>query len=413
MTTAIGLYKDKASGKWCVRWFGKYNPAIGKQKRYCKSFERKVDAEKFQGTIKAEFVQGTERDPSTETIKTYSESWLSRKVKLEGIRPATVLLYNGTFDRLYGFFGPDRLLRTIKRNEAMDFLADVKPIKERIEPLSGWAKHRVLRQCKTLFSEAVKDGIISVNPFSGIKVSKGTPSEWCYLKPGEYLKLLDTATSLQEKVLYALCFMSGLRETEALTLRWVDVDFEKNRLHVVNQKATDILPPFDIKDTDARTVPVPKHTLDLLTKLQLESPVGSPYILITGDRFKLVCDKWQQCRQTGKAWLTRYWANNIIKNFHRRIKQAGIDNNGKKLTVHVLRKCCSQNWQNNFPVTVVMNWLGHSNPTTTGIFYSTVDEIHFDAALRYAENLLASAMTDVKLTFSGVSGENQAVKSPE
>jgi hypothetical protein len=184
MNVKIGLYKEKTckGNQWRVRWFGRYDPDTSRTKRYGRTFERKVDAEKFQEKIKKEFGQGVERDPSNETLKSYAESWLRRKAKLEGIRPATVLLYEGTFERLFGFFGPDRLLRTIDRNGAMDFLADVKPKVERVEPLSDWAKHRVLRQCKTLFLEAVKNGIISVNPFGDIKVSKGTPSEWYYIK---------------------------------------------------------------------------------------------------------------------------------------------------------------------------------------------------------------------------------------
>jgi hypothetical protein len=31
--------------------------------------------------------------------------------------------------------------------------------------------------------------------------------------------------------------------------------------------------------------------------------------------------------------------------FHRRVKQAGIETKGKNLTVHIMRKPCLQNWQ--------------------------------------------------------------------
>jgi integrase len=265
-----------------------------------------------------------------------------------------------------------------------------------------------LRQCKTLFGGALEDEVIPFNPFrgKGLPSPKCVPSLWYYLKPGEYLKLLAVTDSIDEKVLYALCFTAGLRETEALTLRWIDVDFEKSRIHVVNQKATEKFPPFDIKDSDARTVPVPKHTLDLLTKLQVESPEGSPYILITGDRFRKVCEKWQRLRGAGKPWLPRWWANNVMQKFHRRVKKAGIDTAGKELTVHVLRKCCIQNWRNNLPENVVKAWGGHSSIETTDRFYSTVDEMHFDAAIKFGDGLLA---TDLKLTFSTVSEENQRV----
>lgn len=47
--------------------------------------------------------------------------------------------------------------------------------------------------------------------------------------------------------------------------------------------------------------------------------------------------------------------------FHRRVKQAGIDMAGKKLTVHVLRKCCIQNWANSLPMNVIKELAGHSD----------------------------------------------------
>lgn len=404
MTTKIGLYKDKK--QWRVRWFGRYDPATGKTKRYSKKFERKMDAEKFQEKMKAEFGQGVERDPSNETLKSYAESWLNRKTKIESIRPATVLLYEGTFERLYGFFGSDRLLRSISRNDAKDFLAGLKPKSERIESLSDWAKHRILRQCKTFFSEIVKDGIISVNPFGDIKVCEGKPSEWYYLKPDVFHKLLDVTPTLREKVLYCLAYTAGLRESEILSLYWSNIDFDKGRVRIVNRPATKELPGFYIKDDDAREIPLPKFTLDLMTKLQLESPDGVPFVLIDEQRCQRIRDKWKQCREQGEDWFNHNLANNTITNFHRRVKQAGIETSGKKLTVHVLRKCCIQNWANVLPMNVVKELAGHSDIETTNRFYSTVDEEHLNAAAQLGDKLLA---TDLKLTFSGVSEEKQKV----
>jgi integrase len=402
MTKKIGLYKDRK--QWRVRWFGRYDPGTGKTKRYSKLFERKVDAEKFQEKVKAEFGQGVERDPSNETLKSYAETWLRRKTKIENIRPATVLLYKGTFERLYGFFGSDRLLRSISRNDVKDFLAGLKPKAKRIEPLSDWAKHRVMRQCKTLFSEIVKDGIISVNPFTDIKMRCGLPSEWYYLKPVEFHKLLDVTPTLREKVLYCLAYTAGLRESEILSLFWTNIDFDKGMVRIVNRPATENLPGFYIKDDDAREIPLPKFTLDLLTKLQLESPEGVPFVLMDEQRCQRIRDKWEQCREQGKDWFNRNLANNTITNFHRRVKQGGIEASGKKLTVHVLRKCCIQNWANILPMNVVKELAGHSDIETTNRFYSTVDEEHLKAAAQLGDKLLA---TDLKLTFSTNSEQKQ------
>jgi integrase len=84
----------------------------------------------------------------------------------------------------------------------------------------------------------------------------------------------------------------------------------------------------------------------------------------------------------------------------------GIDTAGKKLTIHVLRKCCIQNWANSLPMNVVQKPAGHSDIETTTCFYSTVDETHLNAAVELCDNLLA---IDHKMTFSAVSEENQKV----
>lgn len=404
MTKKIGLYKDRK--QWRVRWFGRYDPGTGKTKRYSKLFERKVDAEKFQERVKADFGQGVERDPSNETLKSYAERWLNSKIQIEGLRPATVLLYKMTFECLYGFFGPDRPLRNIDRNEAKDFLAGVKPAGKRKKPLSDWSKHRVLRHCKTLFSEVVKDGIISVNPFTDIKVRCGLPSEWYYLKPEQFHKLLDVTPTLREKVLYCLAYTGGLRESEALSLYWTSIDFDKGRVCIANRPPTKNYPPFYVKDTDARVIPLPKFTLDLLTQLQLESPEGVPFVLVDKQGCQRISDKWKKHREQGLEWFNRGLANNVIRDFHRRVKQAGIETAGKNLTVHTLRKCCIQNWANSLPMNVVKELAGHSDIETTNRFYSTVDEEHLKAAAKIGDELLT---TDLKLTFSAVSEENQKV----
>jgi integrase len=414
----IGLYKERTCKgvQWRCRWFGKYDPNTGAQKRYGRTFALRKDAERFLKTKDAEFGRGTPRDLSNERLKDYAERWLSNKIQIQDIRPATVELYRLTLNRLYAHFGEDCLLWTIDRQSALSFIAALQPLRPAKSNLSGWSRHRVLRHCKTLFKDAVENGVIPNNPFKTVKGPKCVTSDWYYLKPDEYFRLLDATPSLQEKVLYALCFTGGLRETEAISLAWSDIDFAKARLRVVNRPESQTLPPFNIKDSDARTIPLPKQTLDLLTQLHAEAPEGTYYLLLTKEREQKVCEKWDYCRESGRPWLTRYWANNLTRNFHRRVRQAGIETLGKNLTVHTLRKCCLQNWQNYVPMNVVKVLAGHSSITTTEKFYSTIDESHLDNAAKVTDELLNSAanaetdrrnsaepdMTDRKMTFSPV-----------
>ena len=422
MTKKIGLYRCKTGSgvQWLVRWYGSYDPGTGKQRRYGRRFTLKKNAEKFQKQKEKELGQGTPRDPSNETLKEYTVRWLHNKTKIDGLRPATVLLYRQTLDRLYNYFGTERLLRTIDRKTAKAFLANLKTIVSGKDNLSNWSKHRVLRHCKTLFSEAAEDGVITNNPFKGLKGWKCIPSDWYYLKADEYFALLDVTPSLREKVLYALAYTAGLRKSEALALYWTNIDFDKGRVHITNRPATTEYPPFDIKDTDVRVIPLPKLTLDLLTQLHLESPDKEPFVLMDKQGCQRIRTKWQQCQKQDRPWLNRYWANNVTRDFHLRVLRAEIEPNNKELTVHVLRKCCGQNWANTLPMNVVQEFMGHGSIDTTAKFYSIVDDDHFDKATETMNDLLKTEpekageeKTDTKLTFSDNLEPNQDVRQPE
>jgi hypothetical protein len=175
MVTKVGLYRCRSGTKtkWRVRWFGRYDPQTGRRKRYSKAFDRRIDAEKFQKQKENQFSEGVMRDPSQETLKGYAERWLEYRIGFGGIQPTTVEGYRQTFGRLYDFFEPEKLLRTIEQHEVMDFLSNLKPKNvSRTEPLSNWTKHRILRECHCLFDKAVSDGIIPVNHFKGIAKPK-------------------------------------------------------------------------------------------------------------------------------------------------------------------------------------------------------------------------------------------------
>ena len=180
----------------------------------------------------------------------------------------------------------------------------------------------------------------------------------------EYYALLDAATSVKEKVAYTLLYTGGLRSGAAFSLTWDSVDFENSFLVVMNREGTADMPPFHVKDHESRRIPLPKHTIDLLTEWQAQAPEGVPYILLTRDRYEQVKVKWQQLCKEGKEWQNRYMANNVLRNFKKHYEQAGIKPVGK-LTIHTLRKSCGQNWADHLPMHVVKKLMGHSNIATT------------------------------------------------
>ena len=216
-------------------------------------------------------------------------------------------------------------------------------------------------------------------------------NRWYRVTPKEYHALLEVVT-LRERVAYALFYTADLRLSEAFSLMWSDVDFESGYVIIAERKATATLPPFYVKDYEARRIPMPKHTIDLLAEWQTQAPEGVPYILLTKDRFNRIKAKWQKLQEQKNPWLNEYMINNVLRNFKARYKRAGIKPVGE-LTVHTLRKCAGQNWADHLPINVVKEWMGHSDISTTQEFYNQVDKDHEAKAALLIQNLLDTGLT--------------------
>ena len=177
---------------------------------------------------------------------------------------------------------------------------------------------------------------------------------------------------------------------EAFALTWDCIDFENGVVVVNNREGTETIPEFSVKDHEKRRIPLPPHTIDLLTQLHAEVSEKVPFVLLTKARFERVQQKWRQVRDRGKPWKNRYLVNNILRNFRSHVKRTSIKPVGK-LTIHTLRKCAGQNWADYLPMNVVKELMGHSNISTTQEFYLTVDRGREKKAAQVVQKLLENS----------------------
>ncbi|HEW79399.1 MAG TPA: site-specific integrase [Phycisphaerales bacterium] len=378
------------------RWFGVYDPHTGNHRRYSKSFRLKVEAEQFAAQKTVEFQKGGKRDkPDEIALKVFCADWL--KTKRVELQPATVQLYKYAQERLLSYFGSDYLLSDVSPRLAARFIAEQKRQDYEDKELSNWTRHRILRNCKTMFQSAVDWELITQNPFKLVKAPKCITKHWHYLKPKEYKRLLEVSPSLKFRAFYALAYTAGLRKGELLNLTWTDIDFESGDVLIRNRPATDTLPPFFIKDQQTRNIKLPKHTLNILTLLQNAAPERVPYVLLDDSQYQTVLAKWQRFRKLKRPWRNQDMANNVLRNFKRHLKWAEIKPIGT-LSIHTLRKSCIQNWANNLNNPEVVRVLaGHEDIATTMKFYSQVDQENRAKAAMVVDNLLGE--NDVNLTY--------------
>ena len=251
-----------------------------------------------------------------------------------------------------------------------------------------------------MFETGVVWELIPKDPFKNVKAPKLVVSPWHYLTPAEYKKLLEVAPALRFKALYALAYTGGLRFGELYSLIWNNIDLKAGEVKIENRPATPTLPPFRIKDHETRTIPLPKHTLEILEDLKTYSEATdekTPYVLLEKRHYETLVAKWQKYKSQGRAWRNQDMSNNTNRELERHLKHAGIEPE-EPLSIHTLRKSCIQNWANNITNPKVTQRLaGHADLKTTMRYYCQVTENERAQAALVIENLLKK--TDVKVTY--------------
>ena len=202
----VTITKDNRPGranKWLVRWHGEFEPATGKQRRYCQSFKTRTQAERFQLQKQMELEDGP-RDPKVITIKELCEQFLdSRKHTL---RHATIRGYKYTISQLLEFFSTETKIHKITRQQAEKFISSreiVHPDHQKSgKQLSSWGRNNHLSHCHAIFKAALDWEYLKKNPFAGIKPVKPISRDWHYFTSDEFQALLEKIPHLRMR-----CFL--------------------------------------------------------------------------------------------------------------------------------------------------------------------------------------------------------------
>ncbi len=285
----VTIHKDDRPGranKWLVRWFGDYDPALSKQRRYCKSFRTRNQAEQFQTEKQSELNDGDPRDPQEITLKELCDQYI--KSKKHQNRHATTNGYKYTIDQLLQFFPSSAKITTITKQQAEKFINT----RELVHPdhmksgkeLSAWGRNSHLKHAAAIFNAAMEWDYIKKNPFGKIKPVKTVNAEWHYFTPDEFQAILTHTPTLRLKCFYGSLYGCGLRYGEAINLFITgnrDIDLKNVRINIKHRKATKEIPPFSVKDHESRSLPIPSWLVHMLTKLQQEKDDNSPFIFLT------------------------------------------------------------------------------------------------------------------------------------
>lgn len=143
-------------------------------------------------------------------------------------------------------------------------------------PLSPGSINKTIRLLAVILELAVEYGYLDRNPAQGRKrlLKESKPSR-SYLQPEQVAALLDGAGELDTKAktgdgrrrpLLAVLTLAGLRISEALDLRWRDVNLGSRKLKVITSKT----------DTGIREVKLTPTLQELLTEYRTRTRHGEP-----------------------------------------------------------------------------------------------------------------------------------------
>jgi integrase len=275
-------------------------------------------------------------------------SFISRYIEgRHGAKPRTIELLREVEKKLNDFFGPDKAMRDITPGDGDEWRLHL--VKVRL------GENTIRRRCgiaKQFFNAAVRLRLIAENPFSGLKsVVQANPSRFYFVTLAEARKVLDWCPDAEWRLIFALSRFGGLRcPSEHFALKWTDIDWEPGRITVHSPKTE------HHAGKESRIIPLFPELRPYLEEAFEQAPEGAVYVI----------SRYRNTNQNLRTQLERI------------IRRAGLKP-WPKLFVN-LRSTRETELAESFPMHVVCEWIGNSQPVAMKHYLQITDD-HFAKAL--------------------------------
>ncbi|HYX36942.1 MAG TPA: tyrosine-type recombinase/integrase [Oligoflexus sp.] len=239
------------------------------------NFKRKIDAEKFQASLKLGkrqflFAEEKEKKESELTFMELAEVWVRDHAEVHKA-PSTVIRDKQIIrDYLLPFIGSMKLSDVSKRS-----IIDIQANLHRGGKLKPKTINNIIGLCHKIFSDAVGWGMAPANPLSYIKPIKCPESEFRFWTFTERDRFLTFVRSRNPRVYDVVTFAvhTGLRRGEVEGLQRDCIDFERREIIVKRNfcHKTNKLNDYT-KGKKFRRVPMNDTVHDMLKKYMLLRP---------------------------------------------------------------------------------------------------------------------------------------------
>lgn len=339
------------------------DPITKKRVRKYKSVEgKKKDAEVEMRKFIHEIEQGYHLSNDKMTIAEWIDTWLDAFV-IRNVSPTTYSRYVGMVQR---YIKPTIGTAQVSELTTLAVQAWVNSLK--ISPVTGkemsaaTVKH-VYHVLKGAMDKAVFAGIIPRTPCAGIMLPKGQKKPPVVYDEQQIKQLIAAAKGTEMELVVDIELCLGLRRGELLGLRWEDIDWDKNQIHIVNNRVV-VDGKSVVKDpktaSSCRTVDAPVQLIQKLRKHKLNCAANR---LRLGEAYTVT--DFVIVHPDGKPIYPEYLSQMLTK----LQKKADLP----KCRFHDLRHlCASIMLMQGVNVKICSAHLGHKDISTTLNIYSHV-----------------------------------------
>ena len=197
------------------------------------------------------------------TFKEWADEWL--KIKSDDVSPTTINSYK---DSLRLHISP-----TLDKYK----LKDITPSLVRTV-LRNIPTQRTKEYCyiiiNAILQQALREDLINKNPCINVKKPKAKAREATIISEDEFKQLINATSNLQLKAILWIAYDTGMRRSEIAALRWQDIDFKTNTMHIHHAIKTDRHAPLSSRfslgepktDYGIRDIPLTNIVKSVLNK---------------------------------------------------------------------------------------------------------------------------------------------------
>jgi integrase len=280
------------------------------------------------------------------TLGPFLDNYVTKRID---VKPATKEIWSQVIRNLKVYLGESRELATVTEADAEDFKLYLIG-----EELASTTVQKRLQFASMFFKAARKRKLIPSNPFEDVTaVAMLSKNRQRYITVEEIERIINICGP-DWKTIVALCRFGGLRcPSEVLSLRWQDIDWERNRIEVQSPK-TEHHP-----GKASRTMPLFAELRPYLEDARAVAPKGAIYV---------VGGPYRESANTAKGWRNI----NLRTQFERLLKRAGFKPWPRLF--HAMRASRETELAKKYPIHVVTAWLGNTPKIALKHYLQVTDE---------------------------------------